>query len=84
MIGKVVLPDNLLIFLWIICIMSFLKLKEETSMALVEEELSLVTVSGDDYWETVGPKNRDSIPRAQGFLELELSAIFGGKLRSVV
>ena len=57
MIGKVVLPYNLLILLWIICIMNFLNWNEETSMALVVEKLSLVTVSGDDYWETIGPKN---------------------------
>ena len=57
MIGKVVLPKNLLILLWIRCIMNFLNWKEETSMALVEENFSLVTVNGDDDWETVGPKN---------------------------
>ena len=63
MIGKVVLPKNLLILLWIKCIMNFLKWKEEASMALVEEKLALVTVSGDDDWEIVGPKNRVAITR---------------------
>ena len=57
MIGKVVLPRNLLNLLWIICIMNFLNWKEETSMVLVAEKLPVVTVSGDDDWETVGPKN---------------------------
>lgn len=47
-------------------------------------KLSLVTVSGDDDWETVGPKNRTAITRTQTFMESELSAIFGGQLRSVV
>ena len=70
MIGKVVLPKNLLIFLWIRCIMKFLNWKEETSMALVAEKLSLVTVSGDDDWETVGPNNQVAITRTQGFVEL--------------
>ena len=85
MIGKVVLPKKLLILLWIRCIMNFLNWKEETSMALVIEKLSLVTVrGGDDDWETVGPNNQVAITRTQGFVELELSAIFGGKLRSVV
>ena len=84
MIGKVVLPKNLLIFLWIRCIMNFLNYKEDTSMALVAEKLSLVTVSRDDDWETVGPNNQVAITGTQGFVELELSAIFGGKLRSVV
>ena len=84
MIGKVVLPKNLLILLWIRCIMNFLNWKDETSMALVAEKLSLVTVRGDDDWETVGPNNQVAITRTQGFVELELSAIFGGKLRSVV
>ena len=52
-------------------------------MALVAEKLSLVTVSGDDDWDTVGSNNRDAITRTQRFLELELSAIFGWKFRSV-
>lgn len=47
-------------------------------------KLSVVTVSGDDDWETVGPKNRTAITRTQTFMESELSAIFGGQLRSVV
>ena len=57
---------------------------EDTSMALVVEKFSLVTISRDGDWETVGPNNRAAITRTQGFVELELSAIFGGKLRSVV
>ena len=52
-------------------------------MDLVAEKLLLVTVSGDDDWYTVGPKNRPTITRTKGFVELELSAIFGGKLSSV-
>ena len=57
MIDTVVLPKNLLIFLWIRCIMNFLSWKEETSMDLVAEKFSLVTISGDDDWDTVGPNN---------------------------
>ena len=53
-------------------------------MDLVAEKLSLVIVSGDDDWETIGPNNQVAIIGTQGFVELELSAIFGGKLRSVV
>jgi ubiquitin carboxyl-terminal hydrolase 10 len=36
-----------------------------------------------DIWEIVVPKNRTEIIRTQTFMESELSAIFGGKLRSV-
>ena len=46
-------------------------------------KISLVTVSGNDDWEIVVPKNRTKIIRTHTFMELELSAIFGGKLRSV-
>ena len=46
-------------------------------------KISLVTVSGNDYWEIVVPKNQTEIIRTQTFMESELSAIFGGKLRSV-
>jgi ubiquitin carboxyl-terminal hydrolase 10 len=46
-------------------------------------KISLVTVSGNDDWEIVVPKNRTEIIRTQTFMESELSAIFGGKLRSV-
>ncbi|KAK3029332.1 hypothetical protein RJ639_038430 [Escallonia herrerae] len=37
-----------------------------------------------DSWETVGPKNRTAITRTQSFIPSELSATFGGQLRSVV
>ena len=46
--------------------------------------LLLVTVSEDDDWETVGPKNRTAVTRTQSFMESELSGIFGGQMRSVV
>ncbi|GAB4832238.1 hypothetical protein Ancab_006252 [Ancistrocladus abbreviatus] len=45
---------------------------------------SLVSSSEDDEWETVGPKNKSAITRTQSFIPSELSAIFGGQLRSVV
>ncbi|KAH9315603.1 hypothetical protein KI387_024230, partial [Taxus chinensis] len=45
---------------------------------------SMVIVSGDDDWETVGPKNRSAVTRTQSFMESALSGIFGGQLRSVV
>ncbi|KAI8526133.1 hypothetical protein RHMOL_Rhmol13G0285100 [Rhododendron molle] len=38
----------------------------------------------DDYWETVGPKNKTAITRTQSFIPSKLSVIFGGQLRSVV
>uniref|UniRef100_A0A0C9RYR1 Ubiquitin carboxyl-terminal hydrolase n=1 Tax=Wollemia nobilis TaxID=56998 RepID=A0A0C9RYR1_9CONI len=44
----------------------------------------LVTVSEDDEWETVGPKNQTAVTRTQSFMESSLSGIFGGQLRSVV
>ncbi|XP_057849062.1 ubiquitin carboxyl-terminal hydrolase 24 isoform X2 [Cryptomeria japonica] len=45
---------------------------------------SMITVSGDDDWETVGPKNRSAVTRTQSFMDSALSGIFGGQLRSVV
>ncbi|KAJ6811707.1 ubiquitin carboxyl-terminal hydrolase 24 [Iris pallida] len=46
--------------------------------------LPLVSSSEDDGWETVGPKNKSAVTRTQSFMPSELSAIFGGQLRSVV
>ncbi|KAI3697481.1 hypothetical protein L6452_30542 [Arctium lappa] len=45
---------------------------------------SLVSSIEDDDWETVGPKNKSAVTRTQNFAPSELSAIFGGQLRSVV
>lgn len=47
-------------------------------------KLSLVTTSGDDDWDIFRLKNQNAIIKTQTFIELELSAIFGGELRSVV
>lgn len=46
--------------------------------------LSLISASDDDGWETIGPKNKSAITRTQSFMPSDLSAIFGGQLRSVV
>lgn len=46
--------------------------------------LPLVSSSEDDGWETVGPKNKSAVTRTQSFIPSELSAIFGGQLKSVV
>ncbi|XP_010250989.1 PREDICTED: ubiquitin carboxyl-terminal hydrolase 24-like [Nelumbo nucifera] len=43
-----------------------------------------VSTTEDDDWETVGPKNKSAVTRTQSFIPSELSAIFGGQLRSVV
>ncbi|GAB2266676.1 hypothetical protein Dimus_001671 [Dionaea muscipula] len=45
---------------------------------------SLISTPEDDEWETVGPKNKSAVTRTQSFIPSELSAIFGGQLRSVV
>ncbi|XP_043696785.1 ubiquitin carboxyl-terminal hydrolase 24, partial [Telopea speciosissima] len=45
---------------------------------------SLVSAAEDDDWETVGPKNKSAVTRTQSFIPSELSAVFGGQLRSVV
>ncbi|XP_010921908.1 ubiquitin carboxyl-terminal hydrolase 24 isoform X2 [Elaeis guineensis] len=47
-------------------------------------KLPLISSSEDDGWETVGPKNKSAVTRTQNFVPSELSAIFGGQLRSVV
>ncbi|PIA46339.1 hypothetical protein AQUCO_01500100v1 [Aquilegia coerulea] len=48
------------------------------------DKASLVSSSEDDGWETVGPKNKTAVTRTQSIAPSELSAIFGGQLRSVV
>ncbi|XP_020585987.1 ubiquitin carboxyl-terminal hydrolase 24 [Phalaenopsis equestris] len=48
------------------------------------KNLSLTAASDDDGWETIGPKNKSAITRTQSLIPSELSAIFGGQLRSVV
>ncbi|XP_008775015.2 ubiquitin carboxyl-terminal hydrolase 24-like isoform X2 [Phoenix dactylifera] len=49
-----------------------------------EAKLPLISSSEEDGWETVGPKNKSEVTRTQNFVPSELSAIFGGQLRSVV
>ncbi|KAJ9558134.1 hypothetical protein OSB04_012748 [Centaurea solstitialis] len=60
-----------------------LKLKGQSSSASGNGS-SLVSSIEDDDWETVGPKNKSAVTRTQKFAPSELSAIFGGELRSVV
>ncbi|OAY64340.1 Ubiquitin carboxyl-terminal hydrolase 24, partial [Ananas comosus] len=53
--------------------------------SLQDGNLPLVSsAEDDDGWETVGPKNKSAVTRTQTFMPSELSAIFGGQLRSVV
>lgn len=53
-----------------------------TNLSTVKSHL--VSSVEDDEWETVGPKNKSAVTRTQSFVPSELSAIFGGQLRSVV
>lgn len=59
-------------------------LKFEGQPQLDGQKPSLVSISEDDEWETVGPKNTSAVTRTQNFNPSELSKIFGGQLRSVV
>ncbi|XP_021759803.1 ubiquitin carboxyl-terminal hydrolase 24-like isoform X1 [Chenopodium quinoa] len=60
-----------------------LKLGGQNS-GMAARKSSLVSSSEDDEWETVGPKNKSAVTRTQSFVPSELSAIFGGQLKSVV
>lgn len=60
-----------------------LKLEGQSS-SLNGSKSSLLSSAEDDEWETVGPKNKSAVTRTQSFVPSELSAIFGGQLRSVV
>ncbi|XP_044964502.1 ubiquitin carboxyl-terminal hydrolase 24 [Hordeum vulgare subsp. vulgare] len=51
---------------------------------LNSKEGMVVSSDDDDAWETVGRKNKSAIMRTQSFVPSDLSAIFGGKLQSVV
>ncbi|KAL7619177.1 ubiquitin carboxyl-terminal hydrolase 24 [Lactuca sativa] len=61
-----------------------LKLEGQYSSTANGNGSSLVSSVEDDDWETVGPKNKSAVTRTQNFAPSELSAIFGGQLRSVV
>lgn len=59
-------------------------LKLEGKSLLSGGKSSLVSSEEDDEWETVGPKNKSAVTRMQAFVPSQLSAVFGGELRSVV
>ncbi|XP_043723438.1 ubiquitin carboxyl-terminal hydrolase 24-like [Telopea speciosissima] len=59
-------------------------LKLEGVSNINDGKSSLISFTEDDDWETVGPKNKSAVTRTQSFVPSELSAIFGGQLRSVV
>ncbi|KAI3510986.1 hypothetical protein L1887_18132 [Cichorium endivia] len=61
-----------------------LKLEGQYSSNANGNGSSLVSSVEDDDWETVGPKNKSAVTRTQNFVPSQLSAIFGGQLRSVV
>ncbi|XP_057976785.1 ubiquitin carboxyl-terminal hydrolase 24 [Malania oleifera] len=60
-----------------------LKLQGQVS-SLKGGKSSLISSAEDDEWETVGRKNKSAVTRTQSFVPSELSAIFGGQLKSVV
>lgn len=57
---------------------------EGQSSSIRGSKSSLVSSAEDDEWETVGRRNRSAVTRTQSFVPSELSAIFGGQLRSLV
>ncbi|KAF9622509.1 hypothetical protein IFM89_031913 [Coptis chinensis] len=59
-------------------------LKLQGQLSKGGSNVSLLSSSEDDGWEIVGPKNKSAVTRTQSFVPSELSAIFGGQLRSVV
>lgn len=64
-----------------------LKLEGQISISNGERATLVSSINDeddDDYWETVGPKNRTAITRTQSFIPSKLSIIFGGQLQSVV
>ncbi|XP_006412650.2 ubiquitin carboxyl-terminal hydrolase 24 [Eutrema salsugineum] len=58
-----------------------LKLREQSTSS---KSSVVSSANDDDEWETVGPKNKSAVTRTQSVVPTELSAIFGGELRSVV